>query len=412
MQNIDSWVDAEHAVIGALLLQPSVGLEIDVRPEHFISEDMRQIFETIQSLQSAAEPIDVLTVSERLERLTGRPWLAHVGGIVREVPGAANVKAYAARLLEKYRQMRARVIAQALFESQQDQDDVDAAIRDLMALSLSRKTFEIGMKAAAQKGLEVADDATQGITGAPTGLKALDSRLGGLHRGDLIVVGARPGQGKTAFMVNLALKGKVRAGIISSEQAYEQIGMRMLALEAGVSVHDMRTGKTTQGEFQKLGEALRNPMNELIWINDKPDISIGEIQRQARKWKYERKIDALYVDYLQRIKHTNGKLQRREQIGEVIRGLKELARELDIPVILLAQLNREAAKRGGHPQVWDLAESGEIEREADQIMLLHREDEATTMDVFVGKNRHGPMGRIELAWVPDYMEVTDVERRY
>lgn len=413
MQNLDSWVNAEHAVLGALLLKPSCGLELDIGPEHFISDDLRQVFETIQSLQASAEPIDTLTVAARLEKATGKPWLAHIGQIARECAGYGNVKAYAGLLLESHRKLKARAIAESLLEGDGDQDSIDQAVRGMMALSMSRRTFEYSIRKAVQEGNQLADEALRGITGAPTGLYELDSKLGGLHRDDLIVVGARPGYGKTAFMLNLAIKGGVPAGIISGEQPMAQIGMRVAGLQAHVPVHTMRTGKTTTKQFDDLGKAACLPINDLLRINDKSDITVGEIQRQARQWAFERNIKALYVDYLQRLKHHNSKMQRREQIGDIIRGLKDLARELHIPVILLAQLNRDAAKRGGHPQVYDLAESGEIEREADQILLLHRENEqAKTMDVFVAKNRHGPMGRIELAWVPEYMAVENIERRY
>lgn len=408
--DLDSLQAAEYSVVGALLLQPSCGLDLDVSPEHFVTSDVREVFQAVQGLQAAAEPIDVLTVADRLERTTGRAWLAYVGRIVRETPSAANVKSYATILRDEYRRRKASEIGQRLIANP---DDMDAVIRDLMAVSASRKTFEVSGDKAYSRAMEIADDATHGVTGAPSGLGDLDRCLGGFHRGDLIVIGARPGQGKTAFMVNLAVKGKSRAGIISAEQGHEQIGMRMAAIEARVSVHRMRIGTTSAEEYQRMADAQGTPINGMLWINDQPAISIDEIQRVARRWKFERKIETLYVDYLQRLKCSNVKAPRREQVGEIVRTLKELARELDIPVIVLAQLSREVERRGGgRPQISDLAESADIEREADQILLLHRDEESTTLEVFVGKNRHGPGGKIEMHWVPDCMAIDTVERRY
>lgn len=412
MRKLETWIDAEFSVIGALLLSPSCGLELDLGVHHFSQDTCRQAFQAIQALQAAAEPIDVLTVSNRLERETGQQWLAELGSWMRETPSAASVKAYAGGVMEHFRFRKCQEIAKRLLEDAGDEQAVDLAIRDLMAVSMSRRTFEIHGKTAINKGLAIADDATHGVSGAPTGLYDLDECLGGLHCGDLIVVGARPGVGKTAFMLNMAIKGKARAGIISSEQGHEQLGQRMLAAEAKVSVHRMRVGATSREEYQRMAEAVALPVNDQIWINDKPGISLVEIQRQARKWKFERNIEALYVDYLQRIKGGDGRAPRRERVGEVTQGLKELARELDIPIVVLAQLNREC--EGRKPVISDLAESGEIEREADQILLLYREDEmhGTTMDVFVGKNRHGPQGKIQLNWFPEFMLLESVERRY
>jgi replicative DNA helicase len=244
--------------------------------------------------------------------------------------------------------------------------------------------------------------------------------LGGLHGGDLVIVGARPAMGKTALMLNMAasaLMAGFPVGVFSGEQGVSQITQRLIAIQGRIPVMRMRNGSLIGEDWSKLSAAVASLKDRGMYIFDKPAPTLSDIVRRARSWHYNHGIKAIYLDYLQRVKITT-KAPRHEAIGEIAAGLKELARELNIPVIALAQVNREVEKRvNKRPFMGDLKDSGTIEQEADQIFMLYRDEvyneetkDKGLAEINIEKNRHGSTGRVDLAWRGEYLRFENLMR--
>ncbi len=288
-----------------------------------------------------------------------------------------------------------------------------------MGLSATRQNHECSISQALKKSLDMIEEANNitGPVGIATGISKLDEVLGGFHDSDLYVIGARPAMGKTAFLLNLANAHNEQVGIISTEQPAAQLGIRLIAINGRVNSQRMRTGTLNDYNWDKITASVTNlHENNNIWINDKSSINILELTRQARKWKHQHNIKALYIDYIQRIKWTNQKMEKWEQVGNVVLSLKELARDLNIPVIALAQVSRNAEQRDDkRPTMADLANSSEIEKEADIVMTLYRDEvynenspQKGIMEINVCKNRHGPIGNVMAAWIEKYMRIENL----
>lgn len=416
-------VDIEAAILGSLLIEPSRFADCEISTADFISEQHAQIFSEIQSMILTRDPVDVITVSERMEKATGSQWLAIVGGLVRQSWQGRDL-GYYSRLARSYAvQRKALEVAEWLTENYSQENAVDETIQKLMALSRTSAKHEHTLIDAMGSALNDIDAALQsgGLVGVDTGLVDLNNCLGGFHKSDLIVIGARPSVGKTAFALNIADRCGRPCGLISGEQASNQIGLRMMAISGWVSAHNMRRAKLDESEWAKMTNALAKAKTKRMWIYDKPGPDISDVARQARKWKHQNDISILFVDYLQRIRGPKGMKKdngRIEEVAEVARSLKDIARELDIPVVALAQVNRDVEKRADkRPTMSDLANSGEIEREADQIITLFRDEvhnpetqHGGICEASVVKNRHGPTGVIKLAWSKDFMRFDGLER--
>lgn len=416
-------LETEQSVLGGLMLDNSRLTELDLVPEDFKGQSHGEIFGAIRSLIADQVTADVVTVGEYLERTTRRKgWMKIIGEMVNGTPSSANVVHYGRLVKEEARRRRALEIAASLSSGidAKGLPAIDDAIRDLMALETSSKNHECGVKEAATAALEIIDKAFNNkgqVVGVTTGLKDLDECIGGLHASDLIVIGARPAIGKTAFLLNLADNAKAPVGIISSEQGRDQIGMRLIAKNAKVSAHHLRLGRIEEEWWPKMTKAVNNIAARQVWINDQPRPTVEQVIRQARKWKFQYGIKALYVDYIQHLQGPE-KMQIREQVIHIVRSLKRLARELDIAVIALAQVARKVDERPDkRPWMSDLMESGAIEAEADSIMLLYRDDayndnspDRGTMEINVAKNRHGPTGLIRCAFLAESMIVADLMR--
>lgn len=400
-------IDLESEVVGTLLLQPDLLAECDLTPEHFSQSTCSRIYRAICDLTEHGEPVDAVTVAESL----GGDWLKHTATMASNAI-TANFAWKVGKVREAHQKRQARAIGESLLSG----GDPDQAVKDLMALTVSRKTFDHDISAVLAAAIDKQDEFNEGIRGIPTGLSKLDESLGGLHASDLVVVGARPAVGKTAFMLSLAVKCGVPTGIISGEQPIDQVGFRLLALKGRVSVHRMRTGKMEGDDWTRNTAAVATLRDHRLWVNDQPGIDIDSVARQARKWVMRHGIKLLLVDYIQKIK-AKGQ-DRRNEVAAVVVALKDLARELQIPVVALAQVKREVESRNNkRPMVSDLKEAGEIEQEADQIITLYRDevyDEDTlnkgVAELIVGKNRHGPTGTIRCAWVGEYMAFENLER--
>ena len=387
-------IEAEQAILGCMLTDKDAVISaIEVlKEESFYREDNRAIYSAILSLYSRNEPVDIITVKAELveqgnfERVGGLEYLAE---LPERVPTTANVEKYIKIVDEKATlrsliQTSNELIALGYDES----EDVDS-IMDMA----EKKVFGLSQKKSA-KGYTALKDVLVGsfaeleklynqkgnVTGITTGFIDLDNKTAGLHNSDLIIIAARPAMGKSAFAINLAtnaaIKANVPAVIFNLEMSKEQVGNRILCSEAMVDSNKIRTGQIEDEDWMKLATTLGELSEAPIYIDDTPGISIMEIRAKCRKLKLEKNIGLIVIDYLQLIQGTGKKNASREQeISEISRSLKILAKELDVPVIALSQLSRTAERRDDkRPMLSDLRESGAIEQDADIVIFLYRDD--------------------------------------
>ena len=432
-------IEAEQAILGCMLTDKDAVISaIEVlKEESFYREDNRAIYSAILSLYSRNEPVDIITVKAELveqgnfERVGGLEYLAE---LPERVPTTANVEKYIKIVDEKATlrsliQTSNELIALGYDES----EDVDS-IMDMA----EKKVFGLSQKKSA-KGYTALNDVLVGsfaeleklynqkgnVTGITTGFIDLDNKTAGLHNSDLIIIAARPAMGKSAFAINLAtnaaIKANVPAVIFNLEMSKEQVGNRILCSEAMVDSNKIRTGQIEDEDWMKLATTLGELSEAPIYIDDTPGISIMEIRAKCRKLKLEKNIGLIVIDYLQLIQGTGKKNASREQeISEISRSLKILAKELDVPVIALSQLSRTAERRDDkRPMLSDLRESGAIEQDADIVIFLYRDDyynedteKKNVAEVILAKHRGGSTGTVELAWMPSYTKFANLDRRY
>lgn len=407
---------AEWATIGAVLLDNSMITEIKepLEPADFIDSSNMQIWGAITQMITDGVQAEVISVAEYLEKTTGKGWMTVVAGIVQNTASTRNCGHYAAIVKEEAQKRAAINIAQELESSvERDTDSINNAITKLMKLKTNKRSQDctIGEAVTASVDEMEAMIGQDKIPGLSTGLLDLDDLLGGLQPGDLYIVGGRPGMGKTALMLNIANACGVPVGIASTEQPSNQVAKRMLCIEGYVSAYRMRVNQLTDDDWKKVAKSMGNLITKNIHINDRSRPHISEIMAQARKWKFDHNIQLLMVDYIQRVK-GDPKAPKHERVEEITQSLKELARELEIPVVALAQINRKVDERTDkRPFVSDLKDSGAIEQEADGVFLLYRDAvyHADTQfpgkaEIIVGKNRHGPLATINSTWVGDFMQ--------
>lgn len=400
-------LDFERTLLATMMLRPADCWRVDVQPEHCVSEQHGEVLAAIRTLSQDSKATDPISVCDYFESLGKRALGSLVMGMCN-VPTTAVPESYAHRVTSGWRQRRARDIGAALVSSS-DPGAVDSAIAELMNLHATEQKHEFTAKEAARAALEElnAVHAAGGkLPGITTGLLDIDDKLGGFHAGDLIVVGGRAAMGKTAFLLGVAraaAKDKNPVGMISGEQPVEQVAQRLVAAASNLPAKTFRNAKFDDAGWGKVFGGFEEISSLPIWFLDRSAPTLAEIVRVARRWKHQHGIKALYVDYLQRI---IGEGERKfEQVGNVARGLKNLARDLGIPVIVLAQVSRSVEGRSDHiPRMGDLSDSSEIEKEADQVLMLYREgyySEGANQGiakVIVEKNRHGPTGTVDVSW--------------
>ena len=399
----------ERELIGAVLLEPAMLTEIDLTPADFQVDAWRIAWTHIRQTTGEVELFDL---AERLTRETGRnDWITMLGQAMHDVTSARLAQGYAKRIREMSQQRRAVEIAEHLVADIQRQGlgAIDEAVRALMTLTQPATKWECGLKEALRAAVESVERAHDkgDLPGVTTGLKDLDEALGGFQDSDLYIVAARPAMGKTAFLCQLALRANVPLGIISTEQPRDQIALRLLAMEGRLNAAKLRSGALEDAGWAKLNESVLSLSEREVRINDQSVITVGELQRQARIWRKRHGIQILFVDYVQRIHASDKKIPRHEQVGEVVMGLKDIARELQIPVVALAQVNREVEKRNDkRPGMGDIKDSGTIEQEADNVMTLYRDEvynddspDKGVVEIDVVKNRHGPIGTVRAVWL-------------
>ena len=422
-------VEAEQSVLGGLMLDPNALAKLTLTDADFYRRDHQLIFRAICELDAKGEPYDAVTLGEWFEakglaeQVAGGAYLVELASTT---PSAANIRAYAGIVADKAMRRKLIDIGSALvneaFESNGRESIAiaDDGTRALMALSKADTPCEFTLKQAmrlAWTDVEEASAHKGELRGVTTGVGRMDKRMGGWHRGDLIFIGARPSMGKTALMVNMALaaaKADSVVGVISGEQSAMQIGQRSIAAGGNVHAERMRNGDIDDEAWNMLHAALTTMAGYNIRIYDRSAPTLDEITRLARKWKHEHGMRVLFVDYLQRIRHPKAQ-NRIDEVSEVARGLKTLARDLDISVVCLAQVKAEVDKRDDkRPGLGDIANSDEATREADMIAFLYRDEvyrddgERGTAELNVEKYRHGPTGQFKLAFDAGTMRFRDL----
>ncbi len=434
-------VEIEEAVLGALMLLDDVEYDYaaQLKPEVFYKEAHQKIYKAIQQLIQQNKKVDLFTVKEQLlangdlEIIGGAAYLAR---LTYNVGSAAHLDYHIKILIQKYIQRELIKVATELqnraYDASVDVDELlDFAEGQLFNLAYGSISSEAKPLKDILPGLiaelEEISKKKDALTGVASGYPTLDRVTGGWQKSDLIIVAARPSMGKTAFVVNLARNLAVDynepVAFFTLEMPSSQIAMRLLSIEAQISSNKIRTGRLEQDEWLVIEEKLNNLMNAPIIIDDTPQLSIFELRAKARRLKSKYDIKLLIIDYLQLMSlPSEGKMNREQVVSQISRGLKAIAKELNIPVIALSQLNRAVELRGGNkrPQLSDLRESGAIEQDADLVIFLHRpeyygitEDEEQSYEgiaeIIIAKHRNGPTADLKLRYVKEYGKFEEIE---
>jgi replicative DNA helicase len=416
-------LEAEMSLLGSIMLRPEAIFDIMdiISADSFYSEKHRVIFSTMMELFQKRSPIDLLSVSSKLKE---KGWLEQIGGntylteIVNIVPSSANIAYYAEIVQKKY--MMRRLIEASDHISQVGYDE-NKELEEILE-SAEKKLFEVTNYNTAHKFVHIKDELEEAwerldklhsgeneMRGIPTGFSDIDHKLAGFQKSDLIILAARPSMGKTSLALDIARQAAVNhgitVGIFSLEMSSQQLVDRMLAAQANVDAWKLRTGKLSrQNDFEAIRESLDKLNKAPIHIDDQPGNNLLKMRSMARRLKNEHNLGLIVVDYLQLIVPTQTKNDNVvQQITEISRGLKNLARELNVPVLALSQLSRAVEQRGGKPRLSDLRDSGSIEQDADVVMFIHREDkykdesEKTNIaEILIEKHRNGEVGKVEL----------------
>lgn len=432
-------LEAEQAVLGSILLESDALLTVmeRVRAEDFYSVAHQRIFEAMVELNEENEAIDLVTLTARLQ---DRGQLEEVGGVsylaklVGSVPTAANVDYYAQIVEEKALLRRLiRTATQIVASGYEAGEDVGALLNEAeqRILEISRRHAAHGFVSIRDVLMEVFDRVEYlyhhkgGVTGIPSGFPDLDRMTSGFQRSDLIIVAARPSVGKTAFALNIAQNVAVRAretvAIFSLEMSAFQLVQRMICAESNVDAGRMRSGFLEGDDWEKLTMAIGSLSEAEIYIDDTPGITVSDIRAKCRRLKKEKGLGMVVIDYLQLIQ-TRGRPHesRQQEVSEISRMLKQMARELDVPVIALSQLSRGVEQRQDkRPMLSDLRESGSIEQDADVVAFLYRDDyynqeseKKNIIEIIIAKHRNGPVGTVELVFLKNYNKFVSLDRNH
>ncbi len=432
-------IEAEQSVIGSMLVNKNaiqMAAEI-ITGDDFYSRRNGLVFDAMVELFNEGKAVDVVTLQNKLKEKNVPPEMSDMD-FVKELLGysttSINVKDYANIVAEKA--MLRRVIKASEELSNNCYQDAKAASeileegeKQLFAL-FQKKNFKeiIPIKDIVIETLdqiEAAAKANGNITGLPTGFTDLDYKLSGLHGSDLIFIAARPSMGKTALALNMAeymaFKKNKSVAIFSLEMSKTQLMNRLFAMEARVNSQNLRTGNLKDEEWSSLINSAGEIGDSRLMIDDTPGITVGEMRSKLRKYKLEHGLDVVFIDYLQLMSGTSKKNESRQQeVSEISRSLKALARELEVPVVALSQLSRSPDQRTSdhRPMLSDLRESGSIEQDADVVMFIYRDDyynkdteKKGIAEIIIAKQRNGPIGTVELVWLPDYTKFMNLERQ-
>jgi replicative DNA helicase len=432
-------IEAEQAVLGAIFLEPSsltLASEILI-PEDFYRAAHQKIFNAMLKLNDEGKAVDLITVTEELaaaKLLEDTGGVSYLSELAASVPTAANIEYYA-RIIEEKSLLR-RLIRTATNIAQDGytrEDEVETVLSEA-----EKSILEVAQRKNAGAFHNIKDvlvrtydniesmHASVGeITGIATGFTELDKMTAGFQRNDLIIVGARPSVGKTAFALNISQNVATKTGenvaIFSLEMGAEQLVMRMLCAEGNIDAQRLRTGSLTDEDWGKLTMAMGSLSNAGIFIDDTPGVRVNDIRAKCRRLKQEHGLGMILIDYLQLILGSGRSGENRQQeVSEISRSLKQLARELQVPIIALSQLSRGVEQRQDkRPMMSDIRESGSIEQDADIVAFLYRDDyydkeseNKNIIEIIIAKQRNGPTGTVSLAFVKEYNKFVNLERRF
>ena len=430
-------LEAEQSVIGSMIMDQDAivtAMEILLQ-EDFYHKQYGILFDAMIELYSSGQPVDLVTLQNKLKEKDVPQEvssLEFVGELVRAVPTSANVKYYCNIVKENSMKRKLiRVTEEIENECYAGKESLESVLdkteHDIFALLSSRTGGDyVPIRQVVMNALEKIEKASQqdrNVTGIPTGFIDLDYRTAGLQPSDLVLIAARPSMGKTAFVLNIAqyvaFHENMCTAIFSLEMSKEQLVNRLFSLESRVDAQALRTGNLSDADWAKLVEGAGIIGDSELIIDDTPGISISEMRSKCRKYKLEHDLKLIIIDYLQLMSGSGRSTDSRQQeISDISRSLKALARELNVPVLALSQLSRAVEQRPDHrPMLSDLRESGAIEQDADVVMFIYRDDyynKDTELkgisEIIIAKQRNGPIGTVNLAWLPEYTKFANLER--
>lgn len=429
-------MEAEQSVLGSMLLdKEAVAAASEVlKGEDFYAENHQEIFETMLEIYDQGKPVDLVTVVETLRQrgtLEGVGGSIYISDLSMAVPSTANVKYYI-RIIEEKSILRRLIQAsnEIIRDSYSASEDIDIIIDHA-----EKRIFDISQRKNSQSFEAIKtilldtyakmEEMTKNkgkIIGVPTGFNDFDSRTSGLNPSDFILVAARPSMGKTSFAINMAQYAAVHhnipVAVFSLEMSKDQLVQRMLSSEANIELQKIRTGELDEDDWIKLVQAASPLSNAPIFIDDTPGVSVMEVRSKARRLKMEHGLGLIVIDYLQLMSGRGKTENRQQEISEISRSLKALARELDVPVVTLSQLSRAPEARTDHrPMLSDLRESGAIEQDADVVVFLYRDEyynpeteKKNIAEAIIAKQRNGPTGTVELVWLGQFTKFANYER--
>jgi replicative DNA helicase len=430
-------IEAEQSVVGAMLMDKDAVMTASeiISGKDFYQTSYGTIFDSMTELFNEGKPVDLITLQERLkekdvpEEISS---LSFARDLIAAVPTSANVKYYAEivkekAVLRKLIKLNEEIANICYVGNEPLESILETTEKRVFELVQSRSSGDyVPIKEVVLHALEKIEKASKSkgtVTGIPTGFLDLDYKLSGLQPSDLILVAARPSMGKTAFVLNIAqhvaFKSKKTVAIFSLEMSKEQLVNRLFSLESQVDSQALRTGNLKDSDWEKLIESAGIIGKSNLIIDDTPGISISEMRSKCRKYKLEHHLDLIIIDYLQLMSGSVGRRSdsRQQEISDISRALKGLARELNVPVIALSQLSRAVEQRPEHrPMLSDLRESGAIEQDADVVMFIYRDDyynkdtdTPNQAEIIIAKQRNGPIGTVNLAWLPDYTKFANLQ---
>lgn len=428
-------IEAEQSVIGSMIMdrEAIVVASEQITGEDFYGKQYGILFDTMVELNEEGSPVDLVTLQNRLKEKDVPPEvssLEFIRDIITAVPTSANIKYYAGIVAEKAT-LRKLI---KLTEEIENTCYLGKESLEMILEETEKKVFSVVQKRNtgdfvpirqvvmnAMDKIEKASKNKGAVTGIPTGFIDLDYRTAGLQPSDLILIAARPSMGKTAFVLNIAqhiaFKQNQTVAVFSLEMSKEQLVNRLFSLESKVDSQHIRTGQLSDQEWEDLIESAGTIGKSNLIIDDTPGISIAELRSKCRKYKLEHNLSIIMIDYLQLMTGSGRSDSRQQEISDISRSLKALARELSVPVIALSQLSRAVEQRPDHrPMLSDLRESGAIEQDADVVMFIYRDDyynhdteRKNVAEIIIAKQRNGPIGTVELAWLPNYTQFANLQ---
>ncbi|MBO4456994.1 MAG: replicative DNA helicase [Butyrivibrio sp.] len=431
-------LEAEQSVVGAMLMDKEaieVASEI-VNPDDFYNRQLGTVFETMVELNREGSAVDFVTLQNRLREKNVPPQVSsaeYIGELVSAVPTSANVKYYAQIVADKSTLRKLiRVSEETINTCYANSENMEGILNDVeksvFQITQKRNTGEFvaidQIVMNALNRIEMASKMKGNVTGLSTGFLDLDYSTAGFQPSDLILIAARPSMGKTAFVLNIAehmaFHDNKCVAIFSLEMSKEQLVNRLLAMESHVDSQHIRTGNMSDMDWENLIESADVVGSSKLIIDDTPGISIQELRSKCRKYKMEHDLQIIMIDYLQLMTGGSGKgsESRQQEISDISRSLKALARELNVPVVALSQLSRAVEQRPDHrPMLSDLRESGAIEQDADMVMFIYRDDyynkdteKKGVADIIIAKQRNGPIGTVDLLWLPQFTKFANLEK--